>query len=179
MRSKRSYKPWTMIKPPSADGFPTFFYHKFWHCIKHDVIHVVQYFFSNGMMPWEWNKTFITFILKKPNQKQVADFRTISLYNTTYQIVTKLLVQRLHPILLHFISMEHGAFVQDRDITQNILLAQELMHSMEKAPPTHKLAILKLHMKKAYDRMHWLFLFNILAQFGFHQRFIAWIRASI
>lgn len=42
------------------------------------------------------------------------------------------MVNRLQPILPCLISMEQGAFVQDRNFTQNILLFQELMHSLQK-----------------------------------------------
>lgn len=46
------------------------------------------------------------------------------------------------------------------------------MHSSEIASPTKGLVILKIDMEKTYDRVHWPFLFTILAQFGFYPRFV-------
>lgn len=92
-------------KALGADGFLNFFFHKFWHRIKYDVIHAMQYFFLTGVIPLDWNRTFITLIPKKPNPKLAIDFQPISLC-TTYKIVAKLLVQRLQPILPHLIFIE-------------------------------------------------------------------------
>lgn len=53
------------------------------------------------------------------------------------------------------------------------------MHSLEIASLTKGLAILKINIEKAYDQVYWPFLFSTLVQFGFHLRFVAWIRACI
>lgn len=84
----------------------------------------------------------------------------------------------LQPFLPSLISTEQGTFVQGSDIVENILLAQEVMHSLERAAPTRGLAVLKIDMEKAYDWIHWPFLFSTLAQFGFHPSFMAWIQDS-
>ena len=66
--------------------------------------------------------------------------------------------------------MNSRLFVEGRDITDNILLAQELVHSIDKKIRGHTM-ILKLDMMKAFDRDSWPFLFSLLAKFGFSHRF--------
>lgn len=68
--------------------------------------------------------------------------------------------------------MKQGAFVQ-RSIVENILLAQEVMHSLKNVAPIKELVIFKVDMKKDHNRFHWPFLFTLLNQFGFHPRFVA------
>lgn len=58
-----------------------------------------------------WNRTYITLIPKKDNPKKSIDYRPISLYSTTHEIVAKILVKSLQPILPSLVSMELGAFV--------------------------------------------------------------------
>lgn len=81
-------------KTMGSNGFPSLFFQNFWHHIKHEVIHAVQYFFSSGLMSKSWNKTYITFVPKKDNPKQPSNFHAISLYNTAYKIVAKILVNQ-------------------------------------------------------------------------------------
>lgn len=95
------------------------------------MLHEVQHFFNAGMMLQSWNRTFIILILKKENPKLTIDFRSISLCNTTYKCVAKVLVNNLQSILPSIIYMEQSAFVHGREIAHNIPMAQELMHYME------------------------------------------------
>ena len=82
-------------------------------------------------------------------------------------------------ILPCLIASEQGAFVYRRHISNNILLAQKIMHSLDGAPPSKSLMMLKVDMKKAFDKPHWPFMVQIMKQFGFHTNFIQWIQACV
>lgn len=58
------------------------------------------------MMPQSWNRIFITLVPKKENLKHATDSRPISLYNITYKLVAKVLVNKLQLILPSLIFME-------------------------------------------------------------------------
>ena len=58
-------------------------------------------------------------------------------------------------------------------ITDNILIAFELLYHMKTSCLGKKGFIaLKLDMSKAYDRVEWLFLKNILLRLGFQQSWV-------
>ena len=63
--------------------------------------------------------------------------------------------------------------MSERVITDNILIAHEMLHSL-KAKRTSKLGYmaLKLDMSKAYDRIEWIFLEKIMLKMGFSEKFI-------
>ena len=50
------------------------------------------------------NKTNIVFIPKTNNPSKMSEFRPVSLYNVTYKIISKVLANRLKPILDSIIS---------------------------------------------------------------------------
>jgi hypothetical protein len=63
--------------------------------------------------------------------------------------------------------------VQGRYILESVVLAHELVHSVH--IKKERGAILKLDYEKAYDRICWGFLFEVLRSRGFNQTWIRWI----
>ncbi|KAK4406640.1 hypothetical protein Sango_0670500 [Sesamum angolense] len=61
-----------------------------------------------------------------------------------------------------------SGFVPGRLLSDNVLLAQELVHSLESRRPEANV-VFKLDMAKAYDRVSWEFLYQVLGQKGFLQ----------
>ncbi|XP_075512744.1 uncharacterized protein LOC142548323 [Primulina tabacum] len=78
--------------------------------------------------------TTITLIPKVEGARAWSDFRPISLCNVTNKIISKLLYSRMRDVVERLISPNQSGFVPGRMISDNILLAQELTHSIN--PPT-------------------------------------------
>ncbi|XP_050378368.1 uncharacterized protein LOC126795602 [Argentina anserina] len=89
-------------------------------------------------------------------------------------IISKLLANRLKPLLPSLISKQQNAFVPGRLIQDNLILAHEAYHylKLKRSKKGHEFA-LKLDMQKAYDRVEWDFLEAALLKFGFS---LAWVR---
>ena len=114
------------------------------------------------------NHTFITLIPKVNNPERVSNFQPISLCNMIYKIVSKVIANRLEPMLHSIISDTQSAFIANRLITDNILIAFKSLHHMKNNCIGKKGFIaLKLDMSKAYDRVEWIFLEKILLKMGF------------
>ena len=114
------------------------------------------------------NHTFITLIPKVNNPERVSNFQPISLCNMIYKIVSKVIANRLKPMLHSIISDTQSVFIANRLITDNILIAFESLHHMKNNCIGKKGFIaLKLDMSKAYDRVEWIFLEKILLKMGF------------
>lgn len=81
----------------------------------------------------------------------MRDCRSISLCNSNYKIVSKLLVNCLKPFLPLLVSEEQGAFLTSRSIYENIMIASEIFHSMHKRSKGSNLMAIKVDMERAYD----------------------------
>ena len=78
------------------------------------------------------------------------------------------------------ISQNQSAFVFERLITDNVLIAYEMNHFMQnKRSGEDGYAALKLDMSKAYNRVEWPFMEKIMRRLGFHERWTSLIMKCI
>lgn len=79
------------------------------------------------------------------------------------QIISKTLANKMKPMLRSIISVNQGAFVPKRLITDNALVAFEIFHATKrKGEGLDGTVALKLDMRKAYDRVEWGFLEKVM-----------------
>jgi hypothetical protein len=117
-------------------------------------------FFSKNHFLKEQNHTFIALVPKQLGPSSVNHFTPISLCNIIYKIISKILANRYKLLLHHFISPLQFAFVPFRNIQDNSILAQELLHTLEKKKKGRGgLMAIKIDMEKAFDHMERNFLF--------------------
>ena len=119
------------LKAPGPDGLPPLFYQKFWPSIGEDVSKAVLNCLNSGSIPSSINRTFITLIPKVKSPSVVSEFRPISLCNVIYKIVSKVVANRLKKVLPFIISDSQSAFQSNKAISDNILVAFELLHHMK------------------------------------------------
>ena len=85
-----------------------------------------------------------------------------------YKIINKVIANRLKPLLNSIVSEAQSAFIADRLITDNILIAFESLHYMKTSSSGKEgFMALKLDMSKTYDRVEWSFLEKIMLKMGF------------
>uniref|UniRef100_A0A803PAC2 Reverse transcriptase domain-containing protein n=1 Tax=Cannabis sativa TaxID=3483 RepID=A0A803PAC2_CANSA len=165
-------------KAPGFDGFSGSFFQKNWHLLGHDVTIAALNFLNGDADLSAINQTLIVLIPKRQNPEQITDYRPISLCSTVYKIISRVSVNRLKPILSCIISPTQSAFLPSRLISDNIIIGQQVMHSL-----THRKTgrlgwmALKLDMAKAFDRVEWVFIRKIMDRFLFPKRFIDLILA--
>ncbi|XP_020262713.1 uncharacterized protein LOC109838703 [Asparagus officinalis] len=165
-------------KAPGPDGYSASFFKAAWDIINEDFFLAVEEFFYSGKMLGTLNTTSITLVPKIPNPKSPSDFRPISCCNCVYKVITKIIANRIQKVMGVLISDAQSAFVKGRAISNNILLAHELIkhYGRRQSSP---IAILNIDLRKAFDTINWEFIKDMLKGLGFPDIMIGWIMECI
>lgn len=100
--------------------------------------------------------------------------------NFAYKIISKVTANRLKPWLPEIIAVEQSAFVSGRQIQDNVMVVQEVLHQLRLRRRKEKFqAILKLDMQKAYDRVEWDFSEAWMKKMGFCEKWVSLVMACI
>ncbi|XP_074288621.1 uncharacterized protein LOC141613777 [Silene latifolia] len=147
------------LKSPGPDGIPAIFYQKCWHLVKKDFTKAVLSTLNSGVVLRKANRTFITLVPKCDNPEEVQDYRPISLCNLFMRVVTKCIPNHLLKLMGLLVGPYQNAFLSGRNISDNILLAHEVIHKINSHKKgKHGNFPFKADMSKAYDRIKWDFL---------------------
>lgn len=109
-------------KAPGPDGFTANFFHEFWELINTEVWEIVE---ESRSMHWilpSLTATFIVLIPKGDEPNTPDKFRPIALCNVIYKLISKVLANRLKPLLPFLISPEQTGYVEGRQIMDGIIL---------------------------------------------------------
>ncbi|GMI72452.1 hypothetical protein HRI_000914500 [Hibiscus trionum] len=168
------------LKASGSDGYPALFYQKYWHIVGEEVSNFCLNILNNSGDISCINDANIVLIPKVENPANMTQFRPISLCNVLYKIIAKAIVNRLSPLLDQCIDDTQGAFVANRHITDNILIAYEVLHSLKmRRGGRNGSFALKLDMSKAYDRVEWPFITSIMSRMGFDDRWVSLVMRCV
>lgn len=137
-------------KAPGPYGYTTEFFKDAWPVIGEDLTIVVQSFFVQGFLPKGLNSTILSLIPKKEEVKMMKDYMPISLCNVLYKVISKLIANRLKAILPKCITMNQTAFVKERLLIENVLLASEVVKDYHRDDISPRCA-LHIDISKAFD----------------------------
>nr|XP_051201760.1 uncharacterized protein LOC127315299 [Lolium perenne] len=150
---------------PGPDGFPVFFFKEFWQLAKPLILAIANGFALGRVDIARLNMGVLSLIPKVPVANDIRQFRPIALINVIFKFVAKAYAIRLSPIAHRTISLTQSAFIRGHHIHEGILALQEIIHETK----SKKLqgVFLKLDFEKAYDRVNWAFLREVLLRKGF------------
>ena len=158
-------------KAPGVDSIPAEFYHELWEDIEVDIFNFVSESMNLCFLTEELNISKITLLPKSEDRLRIQNYRPISLLNTLYKVVAKIYANRMKPLLHNWILPSQTGFVPNRCILDNIFLAFEAIAWARESQ--QDLSMLLLDFEKAYDRVNWTFLREVMERMGFHSQ---WIR---
>lgn len=117
----------------------------------------VQSFFRGKFLLKAHNHTHIALIPKAESAATVHNYRPISLCNVFYKIIWKKIGKYAEKFSSLLISPLQTAFVSDKDISKNSILAHEIMHFLKIYIGKENYMAIKIDMGKACDRVEWSF----------------------
>ncbi|XP_056689712.1 uncharacterized protein [Spinacia oleracea] len=161
-------------KALGLDGFNSLFFLKVWGIVKADVYEAVKEFFRTGVMLKQVNNTSVTLVPKIQNASCVKDFRPIACCSVVYKIISKILTARMQSVIGKVVSCAQSGFIPSKAISDNILLACELVKCYSRKYVSPR-CMIKVDLKKAYDSLEWPFLKTMLSELGFPAKFVNWV----
>ncbi|GKB43590.1 RNA-directed DNA polymerase, eukaryota, reverse transcriptase zinc-binding domain protein [Tanacetum coccineum] len=153
------------------------------HMVRDDIVGddlcaTIQEFFKSGKMLGELNTTLISLVPKCILPSKVTDYRPITCCNVVYKCISKVISNRIKVVLNELIDPNQSAFIEGRQIFDNILLAQELMCGYMSKNKVARCTF-KVDVQKDYDTVSLDFLEFCLISFGFHKTMVNWIMVCL
>jgi exonuclease III len=114
-------------------------------------------------------------IYKKKDPTEISNYRPITLLNTDYKLLTKVLALQLMEQAHSLVHIDQAGFIPKRSIFNHIRLAKAIINYAEFAEEDG--AIIALDQEKAYDKIRHDYLWITLRAFGLPQPFITTVQA--
>lgn len=119
-------------KAPGCDGLNPTFFQKFWGIVGMDVTAECLRILSACEMPDNLNNTNIVLFPKREEPEKMTNLQPIALCNVVYNVIAKTLENRLKDVLNLGISESQSPFIPGHLITDNILIASEVLHNLKR-----------------------------------------------
>lgn len=151
-------------KDPRPDDFPAGFYQEPWNAVGINVCEFIKKTFQNPSELSLINQKDICLITKVNQLEHVNYFRSIYLWNMLYKIVSKIIMERLKSIIPKLVSPFQYGFVAGRNIHENIIVSQEILHCMNNLIGRKGYFMIKADQSKAYAKLSWDFIWRTMVE---------------
>ncbi|XP_074315611.1 uncharacterized protein LOC141651816 [Silene latifolia] len=165
-------------KAPGPDGYSSGFFRDAFDIVGEDVVSAIMEFFTSGRLLQQVNATVLTLIPKNEAPATVMEFRPIACCNVLYKCISKVICNRVAKVLPDIISMNQGAFIQDTEIVDNILICHDLVRLYNRKSCSPRV-LMKIDLRKAYDSIEWDFLHEMLVALMFPAQMVDWIMQCV
>ena len=160
---------------PGTDGIPTEFYKVFWNDLKKPLIECINYSFHSGILSPSERIGIISLFHKgkELSRDNLDNWRPISLTNSDYKIIAKILSIRLNRVLDKLIGNQQKGFMKGRQIFHIHRIIDDLLDMQRKSNLSG--ILLALDFKQAFDAINIHCIIKSLEIFGFGPKFVKWI----
>lgn len=123
------------------------------------------------------NYGVIKLLPKVKEANNIRQYRPICLVNVDYKIFTKTLNSRIAPIVREVIDQTQTTFTKGRNILEGVVILHEVIHELKSKQ--QRGLISKIDFEKAYDKIKWTFLEEVMIMKGFPDIWISWVIKSV
>jgi hypothetical protein len=163
-------------KSPGSDGLTTNFYKFFWKYISHSVTESILNGIQDGKLSIEQRRAVLTLLPKKnKDTRYLKNWRPLSLLNTDYKILAKVLAKRLQGVLPDIISYDQSGCLKGRSTFSNIRGTIDVINYVNNKNLPGYLAF--IDYEKAFDTVKWSFLYKCLEKMNFGKIYIEYIKS--
>ena len=110
---------------------------------------------NGGSFLEELNEARLVLIPKIENQQSVNQLPPIGLCNVAYMAISKAIVNMIKPVLSKLVAPIQISFVPEHQISDNIVIVQEMLHTMRHRRGKVGYMVIKMDLEKAYACIRW------------------------
>lgn len=152
----------TKKKSPGPDGINYEFYATHFELLKGDLLKLFNGLLSGSLKPMEnFSSGIITLIHKKGDVKNLDNFGPISLLNTDYKILMKIIASRFAKVMDHLLDVGQTAGKQNQSCINNLDSIRNLVIKAQQSKK-FKFVLLSIDLEKAFDSVSHSCLWKIL-----------------
>lgn len=160
-------------KAPGLDGLPVDVWRKCSTTVAPLLARLYTAMGRRQQLPQGFLDGLVVTLHKKGPRELPSNYRPITLLNSDYRVLAKVMATRLRAVQGPIIQPEQTGFLPDRHIGENILLAQLLPSAL---PPSSEAVAVFLDFHKAYDTIARQFLFAVMEAMGVGAGFLQWVQ---
>ncbi|KAJ4447429.1 hypothetical protein ANN_09436 [Periplaneta americana] len=138
--------------------------------IRDEFTHVLNEIVQKGELSPSQRQGIMALIKKIPHPKTAEHYRPITLLNTDYKILARIVNNRLKSILQDIIHETQFAGVKTRSVFDSTIAIRDLLAYHTKLG--RKGLLISIDFSKAFDKIRHVFLFHTLQRYGFDTNFI-------
>jgi exonuclease III len=143
-----------------------------------DALHsVIERFWSEEILPANWNIGIICPIFKKGDPLSCENFRGISLIPVAYKTLSIILADRLKPYAMNFVQPYQAGFTEGRSTTDQIFCLRQIIQKAHEM--NMEVLNLFIDFKQAYDSIIREVLWKEMARFRFPVKLIRLLRGTL
>ena len=160
-------------RSPGLDGIPSLLYRRLGKPLHALLARMFSAIGALQRTPLGFLDGAISIMHKQGDRAEAANYRPITLLNTDYRLLAKVLANRLQPLLPSVIDRSQLAFVRGRLIGEAVMLMQALPAWLQ-LNRSSAVAVL-CDFAKAFDTVDRTFLLAVLEKLGMGEGFIVWV----
>jgi hypothetical protein len=145
--------------------------------IKDDLMAMFHDFHAGNLPLFCLNFGIITLLPKEKQVKKIQQYKPICMLNVSFKIFTKVLANRLTSVACRIAKPSQSAFLPGRYILEGVVVLHETIHELKRKRQND--LILKLDFEKAYDKINWDFLQQVLRMKGFPCMWCQWMEKVV
>ena len=160
-------------KAVETDGLSAELYQHFADKMAEIYVHILDACYEWRQLPQTTREALICLLFKKGDTCLSKNWRPISLLNTDYKILAKILAARCSKLLPHLLSREQNGFVAGRQLEDAGMMCQMVIDYL--AINHDRAYLVMLDQEKAFDRVDPTYLLDVLRAYKIPEYLINWV----